>query len=75
VSAIVDRSDGVNYQVIRPLGTRYHAGLGETTNVASFYGSISDIHGSSDSRTHATGSSGHVVHRAQTRAPASHGIY
>ena len=50
-------------------------GLGETTNVAFFYGPISDILGSSDSRTHATMSSGHVVHRAQTRAPASRDIY
>lgn len=42
---MADRSDAVNCWAIRRLGTGYQARLSETTNVASFYGPISDIHG------------------------------
>jgi hypothetical protein len=72
----VDRSEGSNCWAIHGLGTRHQVCPSKTTNIASFCGPISDIRGSSNSRTktHAAGSSRHVVHRAQTRFPASRDI-
>ena len=73
---MVDRSEGLNCWTIHGLGTRHQVYPAGTTNVVSFCGPISDIPGSSNSRTrtHAAGNSRHVVHRAQTRSPASRDI-